>query len=107
MTARRGAAERQAGDRAYVILKLAGDRTLDGPVPGVVHPRCHFIRQQPASLHEELERQDTDVIEVLEQLAQAAAGGRRQPRRVPWRKCEAQDAVQMEIAVQRVDADLA
>ena len=40
-------AERQAEDGAQVILELAGDRALDGPVAGVMHPRRHLVGDQP------------------------------------------------------------
>ena len=50
----RGVAQRQAADRADVVLELAGDRALDRPVARVVHPRGHLVEHRAVGGGEEL-----------------------------------------------------
>jgi len=64
---RRRAAEREAGDRAQVVLELARLRALDRPVPAVVHARRHLVRDQRVADLERLERQHADVAQRLHQ----------------------------------------
>src|ERR1700733_1197970 len=62
--ARLRSAERQIEDGTQVILELARDRALDGPVAGVMHPRRHLVGYQPPPPHEELDGEDAGVMEV-------------------------------------------
>ncbi len=99
VAARLRGAERQIEDGAQVILELAGDRALDGPVAGVMHARRHLVGDQPAALHEELDGEDAGVMEVpqhppqvtggaplpaaADRRARASAAGRRAPCTLP------------------------
>ncbi len=64
-------AQRQARHRPQVVLELARHRPLDRPVPRVVHPRGHLVRQQsrPRAMRppeiKELNRQHTHVPKPL------------------------------------------
>ena len=101
------AAERQAGDGAHVVLELAGVGAFDGPVAGVVHARRHFVGDELAALHEELDGEHADVLEVLEQLARGALRLARERRVAVGRAREAQDAVAMHVEVEWIEGDLA
>ncbi len=88
-----GRSERQAEDRAQVVLELARDGAVDRPVTGVVDARRVLVREQPAADLEQLEREHADVVELVEQprrellrlgLRRAAAGAR-ETRRIPSR----------------------
>ncbi len=50
-----------------MVLELARDGTLDGPVPRVVHPGRDLVGEQRALDVEELDRQHADVVEIVEQ----------------------------------------
>ena len=101
------AAERQAGDGAHVVLELAGVGALDGPVAGVVHARRHLVGDELAALHEELDGEHADVVEVLEQLARRALRLARERGVAVGRAREAQDAVAMHVEVERIEGQLA
>ena len=88
----RGVAERETEHGTEVVLELAGDRALDGPVPGVVHTGRELVRQQRSAHVEQLDRQDADVVELGEQLRDDLLGGLRgvgsepgRGRAVRWR----------------------
>ena len=70
----RGLAQRQARNGAQVILELAGDRAFDGPVPGVVHPRRHFVGDQASARDEEFDGQHADVAEMFQHRQDMPAG---------------------------------
>ena len=42
-----GRAERQAADRADMVLELRGERALDRPVAAIVDARRHLVEQRP------------------------------------------------------------
>ena len=46
----------EAAYRAQVVLELAGTRSFDRPVPGVMHARGHLIRQEPTAFLKPLDR---------------------------------------------------
>ena len=58
-------AEREREDRAQVILELARLSALDRPVPGVVDSRRHLVGEESIVYREELERQDSHVLEPV------------------------------------------
>src|SRR5438045_9161197 len=62
-------AERQAGNGAKVIFKLAGDRAFDGPVAGIVDARSHFVGEETAVVLEKFNGQNADVLQRLEHAA--------------------------------------
>lgn len=51
-----GASQGVAAHGADVVLELAGHGTLDGPVPRVVDPRCHFVGDQTFGGFKEFKR---------------------------------------------------
>src|SRR4051794_14676069 len=67
-------AERQAEDGTQMILELAGFRALEGPVTGVVHTRCHLVRNEPAAADEELDGQNAAISEMVQRAAQVTRG---------------------------------
>ena len=63
--ARRGRAERQVQHRAQVVLELAGDRAVLGPVAGVVRPHRQLVDQDPAvGGLEQLDGEDAGDVEL-------------------------------------------
>src|SRR5262249_35560867 len=56
-------AEREPEDCADVVFELARLCALDRPVTGVVHAWRHLVRNELAVLQEELDREDTNVVE--------------------------------------------
>ncbi len=78
-----GLAQRQAEHGAQMVFELAGGRALDGPVPGIVHPRRHFVAQQAAIVLEQFQREHADIAQFLGDGAGVADGlvgqGRWQP----------------------------
>lgn len=105
MAARRRDPQRQPCDRAYVVLKLTGDRALYGPMARVVDPRCHLIGEQPPTMNEEFDGQHTDVVESLEHAPQAPGRGACQRRSRPGRQRQIQYAIAMIVAIERVDGN--
>ena len=81
---RPGAAQGQVEDGPQVVLELAGDGPLDGPVAGVVHAGRHLVGDQAAAVHEELDRQNAGVTKVSQHAAQVA--GRRALPAAPGRR---------------------
>ena len=65
-----------------MVLELAGDRTVLGPVAGVVGPHRELVDQHPpvAGL-EQLDREDPDDVELLGDRERDLLGARGQPRR--------------------------
>ncbi len=61
-------AERPAEDRSEMVLELARDRALDGPVTGVVHAGRELVDEQLSVHVEELDGEDTHVLELVEEL---------------------------------------
>src|SRR5215470_7332813 len=102
-----GRAERQAENGAQVVLELAGGRTLDGPVTGVVHARSHLVGDQPAAAHEELDGQNTAVVKVIERTLEVERGAALPTWRSVRGTGEPQDSGTVDVAAQRVDGDLA
>ena len=74
------ASERHPADGAQMILKLAGDAALDGPVPGVMDARRHLIGDQAPADHEELDGQHPDVIEGAHDPLRVEPAARSKPR---------------------------
>ena len=54
-----------------MILELACDGAFDGPMPGIVDARCHFVDEKLSLMLEEFESQDANVFQGF----QDAAGG--------------------------------
>ena len=53
----------QAADRANVVLELRGDRAFNRPMPGVMHPRRHFVKHRAVRRGEEFAGENADMIE--------------------------------------------
>ena len=77
-----GRSERQAADRAHLLLELARDRGVEREVTRVVRPRRELVDEQLAvGADEELHAQHADVVERLQNRARdlartrAIAGG--------------------------------
>jgi len=98
-------AEREAEDGAKMILELAGDGALDGPVAGIVNARGHFIGEEFALMFEEFNGENAYVFQGFENAVSGslcgaldfwieARGGRER---------KAEDAIAMVIFDQRVD----
>ena len=77
-----------------MVLELARLRAVDRPVRRVVHARRELVREQPAADVEELDREDADVVELVEQRradgppprpAARSRAGARVTRRIPSR----------------------
>ena len=102
MAERRGAAERQPGDGAQVILELAGDGALDGPVSRVVHAWREFIGDQAAVAYEKFDRQCAGIAEIAQHGAQMSARLAFERGRFPRRDAQAQDAAGVPVARQRI-----
>ena len=75
--------------------------------PGVVHARRHFVGDQLAALHEELDGQHADVLEMFEQLARRALRLARERGVAVGRAREAQDAVAMHVEIEWIEGDVA
>ncbi len=56
-------------DRTEVILELAGDRALDGPVAGVVDAGRHFVGQQAPFVLEKLNGQHPYILQRFKHAA--------------------------------------
>ena len=67
-------AERQAGYRAEMIFKLAGDGAFDTPVAGIVDTGSHLVGEQLAVTFEEFDGEDADVIESFEDATRGGFG---------------------------------
>jgi hypothetical protein len=100
-------ADRQAEDRAQVVLELAGASALDRPVAGVVHARSHLVGEQPAVRRlEELEREHAGVPELVEQPPGVDAGlGLRVATR-GGRAGQPEDAVAVRVLRERIEGGL-
>src|SRR5579863_5194639 len=107
MTQCAGGAQRQAGHGAHMVLELAGHGAFDGPVARVVDPGSHFIRDQPPTVHEELDGQYPDIVKGFEHARQARGRGTRERRGVPGREREPQYARGVIVAIERIERDLA
>src|ERR1017187_7704728 len=107
MTACVGGPEREPSYGAHVVLELAGHGPFDGPVTRVVDPGGHFIRDQAPLVHEEFDGQNADIEKSLQHALEARSGSAQQLRGVPGREREAQYAVGVIVAIERVDRDLA
>ena len=70
---KRGRAERQAADRADVVLELRGDRALDRPVAAVVDTGCHLVEHRAVRAAEELHRDHPDIVQRLGDAAHQRA----------------------------------
>src|SRR5260370_39542633 len=55
-------AEGETEDGAEMILELAGDGTLDGPVAGIVDARGHFVGEELAPMFEKFKREHANVL---------------------------------------------
>src|SRR4051812_21310028 len=60
-------AEGPPADGAYVLLDLRAEAGVRGQIPGIVHPWCDLVDEQPLSparRHDEhLDRKDADMVE--------------------------------------------
>jgi hypothetical protein len=75
--AQRRRTQRQVGDGAQVVLELAGDRTLDAPVPGVVRPHGELVDDDlPVRALHQLHGQDADDPEFVGDAATQRLEGR-------------------------------
>src|SRR5690606_12696211 len=55
-------AGRPAEHGAQVILELARDRSLDRPVPGIMHARRHLVGNEASARREELDREHAPIV---------------------------------------------
>ncbi len=90
-----------------MVFELARHRSLDGPVAGIVDPRCEFVGQQLIAANEQLERQDAHVVEMFEETPDVVFCLGRECRRVDRGSRRAQDSRLVNIAAQRVNRDIA
>jgi hypothetical protein len=97
------AAQGPAENGAQMVFELARDSTLDGPVAGVVHARCHLVGQQVSAQHEEFHREDADVIEMLQQATHVPLRLGLQPAIGPRRHRMTQDPVAVCVGAKRVE----
>ena len=62
-----GMAQRPSGDRPDVLLELRDRCSVDGPVSGIVHPRCDLVHQQCGAgsgwHHKHFDCKHADIIE--------------------------------------------
>src|SRR6185437_12585780 len=102
-----GRAERQIEDGAQMVLELAGLCALDGPVTGVVDAGSHLVGDQASGAHEELDGQNASVTKLLQDTHEMAGGEALPARRSVRGTGETQDSLRVNVAVQRVDRNLA
>ena len=58
-----------------MLLELRGDRALDRPVAGVVHPRRELVDHQAAAPElEQLDREQADEVEAADEAVGDLAG---------------------------------
>src|SRR6202035_738993 len=89
-----------------MVFELAGDAAFDGPMPGIMHSRRHFIGDQAALDHEKLDGEDTDIVECLHYaLHVGSRGGLEQ---AVCKRCNAvmQDPAAVSVRRQRIKHDL-
>ena len=55
--------ERQAANCADMVLELADTRPFDRPVAGIMDARSHLVEYRAVVAGEELEGEDTDIVE--------------------------------------------
>src|SRR5271166_3776826 len=68
-------AERQAAQRPYELLELAGETGVDRPVAGIVRARRYLVDEEVPTLgHEHFDRQDPDEIELLGDMTRDRLG---------------------------------
>src|SRR2546430_17375780 len=63
-----------------MVFKLAGDRSFDGPVAGIVDARRHLVGQQAALVLEKLDGQYADILQRLQNSAGNVLGRALHPR---------------------------
>src|SRR6185437_15020560 len=107
MAARSRLAERQSHDGAQVVFELTGHRPLDGPVSRVMYTRGHLVGHQPSAAHEKLDGEHSHVREGLEHTRETHRRRPAQARRAPGGDGQAQDALAVVVAIQRIDDDAA
>ena len=49
-----------------MVFKLAGDRAFDAPMPGIVNAGRHLVCQKSVGRVEKLDRENANVIELLQ-----------------------------------------
>ncbi len=98
-----GAAERQVANRAQMVFELAGHAAFDGPMPGIVDSRSHFIGNQSALDDEEFDGEDTDIVERVQHAFQINAGAALEAR--IRKRCDAvaQDAAAVAVGRERIE----
>src|SRR3546814_10454317 len=60
-----GGAERQAADRANVILELGGKRALDRPVAAIMDPRRHLVEDSAFRRGERSEEHTSELQSLM------------------------------------------
>ncbi len=78
-----------------MVLELAGEATLDGPMSRVVDARRHLVRNQAPLDDEELDGQHPHVLELLHDTLDVDPGGALELRAGIGREPVTQDAAGM------------
>src|SRR3984957_12363474 len=99
--------ERQSEYRAQMILELTRRRALDRPVTRVMHPRRHFVGEQPSALHKKFDGEDTDIAKMLEHPREVAVRKLLPGRGAIRGARQAQYALRVHVAAQWIDGDFA
>src|SRR5215467_4135812 len=73
-----------------MVFKLAGDCSLDGPMPRIVDARRHLIGKQAALVLKKLNRQSTDILQRFEHATGNILGRALEGRLKPWSRRERQ-----------------
>ena len=93
-----GIAERQAAQRAHLLLELVGDAGVDRVMPAVVRARRDLVDQQLSLADEELDAENTNVIELARQRQREFLRFGTQAVRDPrWRNAHIENAVAMPV----------
>ena len=90
-----------------MVLELAGGRAFDGPMARIVHPRRGLVGEQSAAAHEEFDVEDPLVAEVLQHAPQVGGGASLERRRLPRCARQPQDALAVQVVVERIDRHFA
>src|SRR5438094_9564119 len=91
-----------------MVFKLAGDRSFDGPVAGIVDARRHLVGQQAALVLEKLDGQYADILQRFHNSAGNILGRalHRRLKSRSRRKREAKNAAAMMLFTERVKSGL-
>src|ERR1700686_4348794 len=86
-----------------MVFELAGHSAFDGPMPGIVDSRSHFIGNQSSLDDEKLDGEDTDIGERVHHPFQIDSGTALEPR--ICKRCDAvvQDTATVTVGRERIE----